>query len=139
MSHVGGHKLRVKASVRGRRVATSAPRMKLGIVKEIRPEERRVAASPQVVARWVKAGWDVQLERGAGEIASYPDTQYEAAGAALVDRATAWGADVVLKLRPPLDQEVGQLREGTGPTRCTHVFKIPPPPSSTRGALRRGV
>ena len=94
--------------------------MKLGIVKETRPEERRVAASPQVVARWVKAGWDVQLERGAGEIASYPDTQYEAAGAALVDRATAWGADVVLKLRPPLDEEVGQLREGA--TLVSYLF-----------------
>ena len=86
--------------------------MKLGIVKETRPEERRVAASPQVVAKWVKGGWDVVVERGAGSDASYPDTQYEAAGASIVDRATAWHADLVVKLRPPLDAEVDQLREG---------------------------
>jgi NAD(P) transhydrogenase subunit alpha len=86
--------------------------MKLGIVLETRPEERRVAASPQVVAKWVKGGWEVVVERGAGERASYPDAQYEAAGATLVDRKTAWGSDLVVKLRPPLDEEIDQLREG---------------------------
>ncbi len=91
--------------------------MKLGIVTEIRPDERRVAASPQVVARWVKGGWDVVIERGAGERASYLDPQYEAAGAALVDRQTAWHSDVVVKLRPPTCEadgtcEADQMREG---------------------------
>ncbi len=91
--------------------------MKLGIVTETRPEERRVAASPQVVAKWVKGGWVVVIERGAGERASYLDAQYEAAGAAVVDRATAWQADVVVKLRPPVvgadgTCEADQMREG---------------------------
>jgi H+-translocating NAD(P) transhydrogenase subunit alpha len=89
------------------------PLMKLGIVKETRPAERRVAASPNVVGKWVKAGWTVDVERGAGTEANFPDTQYEAAGATLVDRATAWHADIVLKVRPPEDGEVSQLREGT--------------------------
>jgi NAD(P) transhydrogenase subunit alpha len=86
--------------------------MKLGIVKEMQPGERRVAASPQGVAKWVKAGWEVVVERGAGEAASYPDAQYAAAGATVVERADAWHGDIVLKLRPPLPDEVGQLREG---------------------------
>lgn len=86
--------------------------MKLGIVQETRAEERRVAASPNVVGRWVKAGWQVVVERGAGLAADYPDAQYEAAGATTVDRAEAWHADIVLKIRPPTDEEVGQLREG---------------------------
>ncbi|HSN30169.1 MAG TPA: Re/Si-specific NAD(P)(+) transhydrogenase subunit alpha, partial [Kofleriaceae bacterium] len=86
--------------------------MKLGIVQETRAEERRVAASPNVVGRWVKAGWQVIVERGAGAQASYPDSQYEAAGGTIVDRAAAWQADIVLKVRPPTDDEVGQLREG---------------------------
>ena len=86
--------------------------MKLGIVKEMQPEERRVAASPQGVAKWVKAGWEVCVERGAGAGASYPDAQYAAAGAVLVERAEAWHADIVLKLRPPMLEEVEQLREG---------------------------
>ena len=75
--------------------------MKLGIVQETRPDERRVAASPNVVAKWTKAGWEVVVERGAGGGASYPDAQFEAAGAKIVDRAVAWAADIVLKVRAP--------------------------------------
>src|SRR6478752_6164969 len=86
--------------------------MKLGIVKEIRPEERRVAASPNVVAKWIKGGWQVAVERGAGDLASYPDAQYEAAGATLVSRAEAWAADITLKVRPPETSEIDQLRDG---------------------------
>ena len=99
--------------------------MKLGIVKETRPDERRVAASPNVVAKWVKGGWEVVLERGAGEAASFPDAQYEAAGATLVDRADAWASDLVLKLRPPvLDAdgtcEADQMRDGA--TLVSYIF-----------------
>ncbi|HEY6040010.1 MAG TPA: Re/Si-specific NAD(P)(+) transhydrogenase subunit alpha [Kofleriaceae bacterium] len=86
--------------------------MKLGVVQETKPEERRVAASPNVVGRWVKAGWQVAVEKGAGAAANFPDAQYTAAGAELVDRAAAWAADIVLKVRPPDEKEVGQLREG---------------------------
>jgi NAD(P) transhydrogenase subunit alpha len=91
--------------------------MKLGIVNETSAEERRVAASPAVVARWVKAGWDVAVERGAGARASYPDTQYEAAGASIASREAAWQRDIVLKLRPPVVHadgscEADQMRDG---------------------------
>jgi H+-translocating NAD(P) transhydrogenase subunit alpha len=91
--------------------------MKLGIVTETRAEERRVAASPAVVAKWVKGGWEVVVEHGAGANASYPDAQYTAAGATVVNRAAAWQADVVLKLRPPVVHadgtcEADQMREG---------------------------
>ncbi len=91
--------------------------MKLGIVNETRPDERRVAASPAVVAKWVKGGWEVVVERDAGSNASYPDSQYEAAGATIVDRQTAWHADIVLKLRPPVlhadgSCETDQMHDG---------------------------
>jgi NAD(P) transhydrogenase subunit alpha len=91
--------------------------MKLGIVNETSPGERRVAASPAVVAKWVKGGWEVAVERGAGANASYPDAQYEAAGATIVDREAAWQRDIVLKLRPPIVHpdgscEADQMRDG---------------------------
>ena len=86
--------------------------MKLGVVQETKPEERRVAASPNVVSKWVKAGWQVAVERGAGVSATFGDDQYAAVGAELVDRATAWHADIVVKVRPPEESEVDQLREG---------------------------
>ena len=109
--------------------------MKLGIVKEMQPGERRVAASPQGVAKWVKAGWEVAVERGAGEGASYPDAQYTAAGATVVDRAEAWRRDIVLKLRPPLDEEVGQLREGA--TLISYIFPAEAPQLVDQLAARK--
>jgi NAD(P) transhydrogenase subunit alpha len=77
--------------------------MKLGIVKEIRPDERRVAAAPSTVGRLVKAGWTVLVETDAGAGSSYPDREYEAAGAQIVATAAeVWtSADVVAKVRPP--------------------------------------
>jgi NAD(P) transhydrogenase subunit alpha len=90
--------------------------VKLAIVKETRPDERRVAASPAVAARLVKAGWTVLVERGAGESASYPDAQYAEAGASLVSGDEAWQADVVAKVRPPSlangKSEADRMREG---------------------------
>jgi len=115
------------------------PSMKLGIVNETRPDERRVAASPAVVGRWVKGGWDVVVERGAGVNASYPDAQYEAAGASIVDRQTAWQADIVLKLRPPAVEngacEADQMREGA--TLISYIQPAENPELVERLAARR--
>ena len=93
--------------------------MKLGIVKEIRPDERRVAAAPSTVARWVKVGWQVVIEAGAGAGSSFPDELYREAGATVADRAEdVWrDADVVLKVRPPSElpgggHEADLAREG---------------------------
>lgn len=88
--------------------------MKLGIVKEIRPDERRVAAAPSTVTKWIKAGWEVVVEAGAGAGASFPDELYRTAGATIADRAAdVWAtADVLLKVRPPTDDEADLAREG---------------------------
>ena len=77
--------------------------MKLGIVKEVRFDERRVAVTPSTAGRLVKAGWSVVIERGAGAAASYPDNEYSAAGATIVENAAEiWAVcDVVVKVRPP--------------------------------------
>ncbi|MBL9016344.1 MAG: Re/Si-specific NAD(P)(+) transhydrogenase subunit alpha [Myxococcales bacterium] len=104
--------------------------MKLGIVKETRPEERRVAASPAVVAKWIKGGWEVAVERGAGDSANFPDAQFEAAGAKVVDRPEAWGADIVVKLRPPVVHpdgtcEADQMRDGA--TLVSYIFPAESP------------
>jgi len=114
--------------------------MKLGIVRETRPEERRVAASPNSVARWVKGGWDVLVEKGAGDSAAYPDAQYKEAGAKLVDRAEAWEADIVVKLRPPVVNDDGsceadQMREGA--TLISYIFPAENPELVAKLAARK--
>ena len=87
--------------------------MRIGIPKETAPGEARVALVPETVTKLVSAGFEVVAERGAGESASFPDAQYAAAGATLVDAATALGADIVTKVRTPSAAETGQLQRGS--------------------------
>ncbi len=78
--------------------------MKISVAKERRPDERRVAASPDTVKRLVGQGQDVVVETGAGAGAAFPDAAYEAAGAKIApDAAAALGVgDIVLKVQRPL-------------------------------------
>ncbi len=89
--------------------------MKVGVPKETAANERRVALSPEVAGRLVKAGLTIQIERGAGTGASFPDEAYVAAGASVVATAADVFAqsDVVLKVQPPSTTEVQLCREGT--------------------------
>jgi NAD(P) transhydrogenase subunit alpha len=83
--------------------------MRIGVVRETAPGERRVALVPETVGRLAKSGNDVVVERGAGERSSFPDRLYSDAGATVGD---AWAAEMVLKVAKPTDDEVARLREG---------------------------
>jgi NAD(P) transhydrogenase len=87
----------------------------VGVPRETYPGERRVALTPQNVALLLKKGFaKVLVERGAGAPADFLDDAYAAAGATLVDDASAvWNeADVVLKVRGPSAAEADCAREG---------------------------
>jgi proton-translocating NAD(P)+ transhydrogenase subunit alpha len=84
--------------------------MRIGVPKETAERERRVALVPEVVKKLAGQGHEVLVERGAGEGALLPDATFEEAGAQLVDRDTALGADVVVKVAIPSEEEVGKLR-----------------------------
>ncbi|MET0811866.1 MAG: Re/Si-specific NAD(P)(+) transhydrogenase subunit alpha [Microbacterium sp.] len=83
----------------------------IGIVAE-RPGENRVAATPTTVAKLRQLGYDVAMEAGAGTASSFPDAAYLASGADVVDRATAWGSPIVLKVDAPTDDEIALLADG---------------------------
>src|SRR5437879_6330606 len=85
--------------------------MKVGVPRERAEGERRVALVPDAVSRLSQNGFEILVERGAGEAASFPDAAYEEAGARLVDSVWA-DADAVVKVQKPTDAEVGQLRDG---------------------------
>jgi len=87
--------------------------MKVAIIKERRPFERRVAASPDSVKQLKGMGLDVAVETGAGAGASFLDAAYEAVGATIADDAAAAldGADIVLKVQRPLLGKGAQLNE----------------------------
>src|SRR3954462_12774914 len=87
--------------------------MKIGVVKEIKPDENRVALTPAGARELVQKGHEVVIESGAGEGSSLPDAAYEAVGASISDVDDVWGgSDLVLKVKEPLPEEFGRLREG---------------------------
>ena len=86
--------------------------MRIGIPKEPYPDQPLVAGSPDTVTKLKKLGYEVCVERGAGERASFFDDQYEAAGAQMVDAQTAWGSDIVLCLDTPPDKELPWIKKG---------------------------
>jgi NAD(P) transhydrogenase subunit alpha len=85
--------------------------MIVGIARETRPGENRVALVPELIAKLGKAGLQVVVEPGAGTPAGFPDNTYEAAGARL-DANVCATADVLLCVQPPLPDEVDRIREG---------------------------
>ena len=80
----------------------------IGIVAEL-AGENRVAASPSTVAKFITLGYTVAVETGAGARASFPDRDYAAAGATIVDRSAAWASPLVVKVASPTDEEIDLL------------------------------
>ena len=87
--------------------------MKVAVVKEDEPGERRVALVPETIPKVVAAGAEVLVERGAGEAAWYPDSAYAAAGATIVSAPELYDqADVILTVTRPGIPAVSRLRAG---------------------------
>ncbi|MDP7311772.1 MAG: Re/Si-specific NAD(P)(+) transhydrogenase subunit alpha [Alphaproteobacteria bacterium] len=80
--------------------------MKIAIPRECRPGETRVAASPEVVKKLTGFGFDVAVEKGAGEAAAITDANFKDAGATIAEDATATykNADMVLKIQRPVTE-----------------------------------
>jgi H+-translocating NAD(P) transhydrogenase subunit alpha len=104
--------------------------VKVGVVAESRPDERRVALVPKAVASLVNSGVAVVVESGAGERALLPDELYTQAGASIGD---AWAVDVVVKVAPPTAEEVGKLRSG----QTLIGFLAPRDADNSIGALKK--
>ncbi|MBD8608685.1 Re/Si-specific NAD(P)(+) transhydrogenase subunit alpha [Aeromicrobium sp. CFBP 8757] len=84
----------------------------VGVVTETVAGETRVAATPETVGKLIGLGYEVVVESGAGEKASFTDEAYAEAGAAIRGTAETWGSDVVLKVNAPSAGEIGQLADG---------------------------
>ncbi|WP_113719732.1 Re/Si-specific NAD(P)(+) transhydrogenase subunit alpha [Arthrobacter dokdonensis] len=84
---------------------------RIGIVAEL-GRETRVAATPTTVKQLFGLGYEIVVEKGAGESAAFRDEAYTEAGAMIVGADEAWGSDVVLRINPPTEDEIGRLAEG---------------------------
>jgi NAD(P) transhydrogenase subunit alpha len=87
--------------------------MLIGVPAESTAGETRVAVTPETAKKLVAAGHAVRVQSGAGLTASATDAAYQAAGAEIVDAATAFGSEIVLKVRSPEGNEIAQMKPGT--------------------------
>jgi NAD(P) transhydrogenase subunit alpha len=86
--------------------------MRIGIPLETAAGESRVAATPETVKKLVAQGHEVLVQSGAGVAASITDAAYEAAGAKVVERSAAFGAELVLKVQRPAADELALMKPG---------------------------
>jgi alanine dehydrogenase len=99
--------------------------MQIGVVKEIKPAERRVALTPAGARELAGAGHEVLVERGAGVGAGFEDLAYELAGAQLVAHAAdVWAAgELLLKVKEPIEPEYALMHDGL--TLFTYLHLAP--------------
>ncbi|TCJ18030.1 alanine dehydrogenase [Parasulfuritortus cantonensis] len=100
--------------------------MRIGVPKEIKPQEHRVALTPAGAARLVGSGHAVVVESGAGAAIGYGDADYRDAGAELAGSAAAvYAADLVFKVKEPLAGEIPLLRRGQVLFCYLHLAAVP--------------
>ena len=112
--------------------------MRIGVLKEIKPNENRVALVPAGVAAMVKAGHQVLVEQSAGRGSGFEDADFEAAGAELLPDAYAVfaAAEMIMKVKEPLPQEYDKFRPGQILFTYLHLA---PEPELTRALIRQKV
>lgn len=85
--------------------------MRIGIPKEAAADQTRVAATPDTAKKLMKLGYEVCIESGAGDLATYFDEQYAEEGIPIVDAKEAWGCDIVIALDPPEPWQLDLMRK----------------------------
>jgi alanine dehydrogenase len=110
--------------------------MRIGVVKEIKPDESRVALTTAGVVELRRRGHEVLVETGAGVGSAMADAEYEAAGATITDVDAVWNdAEMVLKVKEPLDGEYQRLSPGQILFTYLHLAAAP---ELTRGLCDSG-
>lgn len=111
--------------------------MRIGIAKEIKNNENRVALTPAGVVHLVEAGHEVFVEKDAGAGSGFTDDQYEKAGAKIVDKAEdVWAQEMVMKVKEPIPEEYKYFHEGLILFTYLHLA---PEPELTRALLDKKV
>ena len=112
--------------------------MRVGVLRETKDREMRVALLPAGARALVAAGNEVVLEAGAGEGSGFPDEQYEAVGASIAKspQEVIEGAEIVTKVKEPTPSEIAAMRPGQTLFDFLHLA---PEPALTRSILERGI
>jgi alanine dehydrogenase len=111
--------------------------VKIGVAKEIKTDEYRVALTPAGARELVQRGHDVTIETGAGEGSAFSDSAYEAAGARIARVDDVWAeSELLLKVKEPIAPEYARLREGLVLFTYLHIAADEP---LTRALVESGI
>jgi alanine dehydrogenase len=111
--------------------------MRVGVAREIKPQEYRVALTPAGARELVQRGHEVLVETEAGVGSAFPDSAYERAGASIVSVDDVWsGADLLLKVKEPIAPEYSRLRPGLTLFTYLHIAADEP---LTRALAESGI
>ena len=83
--------------------------MKIGVLKENKLNEKRVPLTPSIIPKIKKLGYDVSVEKDAGELSNFYNTAYEELGAKIVSTEDVWKSDILLKINKPTQDEISKL------------------------------
>ncbi|MGH3077738.1 MAG: alanine dehydrogenase [Gaiellaceae bacterium] len=111
--------------------------MRIGVAKEIKPQESRVALTPAGARELLQRGHHVVVETGAGVGSAFPDDAYERAGAAIGSVDDVWEkSDLLLKVKEPIAPEYARLRPGLTLFTYLHIAADEP---LTRALVDSGI
>jgi alanine dehydrogenase len=111
--------------------------VKIGVAREIKTDEYRVALTPAGARELVQRGHDVMIETGAGEGSAFSDSAYEAAGARIAGVDDVWAeSELLLKVKEPIAPEYARLREGLVLFTYLHIAADEP---LTRALVESGI
>jgi alanine dehydrogenase len=111
--------------------------MRIGVVKEIKSDEYRVALTPAGARELVQRGHDVAIEAGAGVGSAFSDAAYEAAGARVAPVDDVWSeSELLLKVKEPIESEYDRLRDGLVLFTYLHIAADEP---LTRALVESGI
>jgi alanine dehydrogenase len=124
-------------TIRGGQLLDARQAMRIGIPTEIKPDERRVAATPAAARELVSAGAEVLVQSGAGLGARLADSAYVAAGARIApDAESTWGeCEIIMKVKEPQPEELARLRHDHVLFAYLHLA---PDPDQTRDIVASG-
>src|SRR5690554_675730 len=86
--------------------------MKLGVLKESKEKEKRVALTPELAKQLIKKEFEILIEKGAGDGSKFSDSDYIAAGASIVSEQEVCNADVILKVNAPTLEQANLMKNG---------------------------
>ena len=111
--------------------------MRIGVAREIKPDEYRVALTPAGALELIRYGHEVSVETGAGTGSAFPDEAYARVGARIVSVDDVWeSSELVLKVKEPIEPEYRRLREGLILFTYLHIAADEP---LTRALLASGI